>query len=234
MTRRRLFILFSLTLGALVTVWWFHDPAEDPEDRSQRIRLAARDARLASFAKQTPTEGAVVFLGSSTIEFWPLAASFPGANVVNRGVGAEPVHELRERLSGTLPPKPAGAVLYAGSVDFNTLGRPAPEIARDVAALITDLRALLQDGTLAVIGVNAARDTTPGRAAQLAVLNAGIEAACREAQPPAFFVNTARPPLRTTEGRLNPAISRDRWHLNANGYALLSAWLREVAPNLDL
>lgn len=51
MTRRRLFILFSLTLGALVTVWWFHDPAEDPEDRSQRIRLAARDARLASFAK---------------------------------------------------------------------------------------------------------------------------------------------------------------------------------------
>ena len=87
---------------------------------------------------------------------------------------------------------------------------------------------------IAVIGVNAARDTTPGRAAQLAVLNAGIEAACREAQPPAFFVNTARPPLRTTEGRLNPAISRDRWHLNANGYALLSAWLREAAPNLDL
>ncbi|MEE2712286.1 MAG: GDSL-type esterase/lipase family protein [Planctomycetota bacterium] len=234
MTRRSLFILLSLVLGALVATWWLRDPAEDPEARAQRVRRAARDARLAAFAKETPAEGAVVFLGSSTIEFWPLAASFPGANTVNRGIGAEPVHELRERLATTVPPKPSGAVLYAGSVDFNTLGRPRVDVVRDVEALITDLRALLQDGTLAVIGVNAARDTTPGRAAQLAVLNAGIEAACREAQPPAFFVNTARPPLRTTEGRLNPAISRDRWHLNANGYAILSAWLREAAPNLDL
>lgn len=234
MTQRRLFILGSMILAALLAAWWFRDPAESPEARSQRIRLAERDKLLAAFAQESPPRGAVVFLGSSTIEFWPLATSFPEAKTVNRGIGAEPVDELRERLSRALPPEPSGAVLYAGSVDFNTLGRPVADVVRDVEALIDDLRHRLPDLPIALIGVNAARDTSPDRVAQLAVLNASLETACRDARPSIAFVNTDRTPFRTADGCLAPAVSRDRWHLNPDGYAHLSQWLREAAPYLGL
>jgi lysophospholipase L1-like esterase len=234
MTQSRLLFLIPIVLGVLLAVWWFGGLAEDPGARGRRIRLVERSARLTKFAKESPPKDAVVFLGSSTIEFWPLATSFPDARTVNRGIGEEPVHELRERLSRTLPPEPSGAVLYVGSVDFNTLGRPVADVVRDVEALIVDLRRLLPDLPMAIIGVNAARDTPLERAAQLAVLNASLAATCADAEPPIAFVNTDRAPFRAPDGRLAPEISRDRWHLNADGYARLAEWLREAAPDLGL
>ena len=52
MSQRRLFILSSLSLGALFAAWWFRDPTETPEARSRRVRLAARAERLAAFERR--------------------------------------------------------------------------------------------------------------------------------------------------------------------------------------
>ena len=53
---------------------------------------------------------------TSPQERFPLAECFPERPCVNRGIGSEDLNGLSQRLEASLPPEPAGIVLYAASM----------------------------------------------------------------------------------------------------------------------
>jgi lysophospholipase L1-like esterase len=198
-------------------------------------RRAARDTalhaceRLARFEREDPgvPAGAVAFVGSSTIERFDLAAHFPGAACVNRGIsnaGARLLASVAERL---LPPAPpAGIVLYAGVVDWYAAVRDERAAAAAVAELVDALRARAPGARMLVLGPLPARDLGEREAADLARFEAAL-AELAGSRAGTDFLPLARPPLSSPEGRLAEEMSCDRLHLGREGYRVLAGWLRE-------
>lgn len=83
------------------------------------------EAEIGRFAeidrKQTPPEGAILFVGSSSIRMWEtLRRDFPRFKVINRGFGGaqfEDVNHFADRI--VAPYKPKKIVLYAGENDID-------------------------------------------------------------------------------------------------------------------
>jgi len=204
--------------------WIVPHAIRQAQEQAQRSR-----ARLALFRTDNPSvpPGAVVFLGSSTIERFPLAEMFPGRPVVNRGIGNETAGELLQRLDASLPQAaPAAAVLYGGSLDFRR-ERCQPEVTRRrVARIVDELRARYPGLPIALIGLLSEWDFAPARVRDLAATNLALAQLARDAD--LTFVATDRPPITTPAGQLARPCSADRLHLGSEGYRHLARWLIEA------
>lgn len=196
-----------------------------------------RGERLAQFSREWPEPGGVVFVGSSTVEGLDLGRHFPGA--LNRGIGDEPLAGLEARLARTLDDlAPRVVVLYAASVDAR---RPTGDGGwRDVAELAEGVRrvvarVLASPGIERVALVEVLPETHPRPpvARRVEELGRALAAVAAAAGPRVVFVETRRPPLvDPATGLLDPAMARDRLHLNERGYGVLAGWLRAAVPEL--
>ena len=95
--------------------------------------------RLLEFREENATApaGTTVWLGSSTIERFPLAQLMPNRTHLNRGIGGESAGELLDRLERSLPAaRPARLVFYVGSIDHRVHGRPAARVAADARRVV--------------------------------------------------------------------------------------------------
>jgi lysophospholipase L1-like esterase len=95
--------------------------------------LAAAESRweneIAAFEKKDrespPPEGAVLFLGSSSIRFWDLDRWFPDLMTINRGFGGSQISDSIEFASRiVLPYQPHTIVFYAGDNDIDSNKTP--------------------------------------------------------------------------------------------------------------
>ena len=224
-------LALALVALALVGAWhdllpggWTLRRLAGRDDAALRYEARRRE-RLAAFAAEHVPPGAIVFLGSSTMERFPLAERFPGVPTLNRGIGDELLEELDERLDQSVPIDAAAVVVYAGSVEFRERAPGRPEaIAEELAGVVVHLRELRPDAVVIVLGVLPERAMPAARVAELRQLNARI--AERVAQLGASFLATDFAPLATSQGSLAETFSSDRLHLNADGY-------RELARALD-
>jgi lysophospholipase L1-like esterase len=207
----------------------------DPRATAERADREQRARRLAQFAGESVPSGAVVFLGSSTIERFDLEASFPGRRAINRGIGNEPLAGLEERWRAAVPSHAAGVVLYAGSVDFRRRAISSDEFERRVERLLADLVRERPGVALLVLGLLPERDLDARSARELDAWNQCLHAAAE--RHGACFVSTDRAPLRTAGRGLAEAFSSDRLHLDSEGYEVLRAWILDadspVAAALD-
>lgn len=184
--------------------------------------------RLEEFAQAnrgTPFD-ATLFLGSSTVERFPLQDSFPGKPCLNRGINNADLDLLQRVLEKTVPrQRLRAAVLYVGSPDLQA-GKPIAEILLGVRQLVQRLR--LIHGTnmpITLIGVMPARETSTETAEQLRLLDRGMMELTRDLG--LSYVPTLRAPLVDGDLRLNAAISVDDRHLSPAGYSILARWLVE-------
>lgn len=231
MRARIAYPLLALLVAALAGVWFDLLPGGwrlrrmllDP--RAQQLERDARHRaeRIADFALEPTPPTAVVFLGSSTIERFDLAAAFPGRPALNRGIGNEALDLLRERWRASVPADAAGLVLYLGSVDLRQRLRSAEDFALALRALLRELRARHPTADVVVLGLLPERGMTAESARELAAFNAALELGAREIE--AHFLPTDRAPLRAADGSLSEAFSSDRLHLSDEGYAVLSRWI---------
>ncbi|HEY0944089.1 MAG TPA: GDSL-type esterase/lipase family protein [Opitutaceae bacterium] len=205
-------------------------PTESPRWSAKLARIVAADQ-----AKPPPT-GGVVFAGSSSIERWPaLADTFPGATVLNRGVGGSWLSDFADHVDQlVLACEPRTVVLYAGENDIAAGFAPA-----DVLAAFNEFRARLRAAAPRARLIFLALKPCPRRAKLIPAMqeaNALIAAECRK-DPDCTFIDTFSP-LLDAEGKPSPELyAADGVHLSKAGYRvwndLLLPVLKPVATRND-
>lgn len=240
---RLVFILLLVILTTLALSWtqvlpggWFlRDLIEDPAARSLRIQQEHRQERLDEFRSEADElkqlDHPLIFLGSSTIERFPLQESFPGMQVVNRGIGGEPVEDCLARLGESLPAdvwkKAKGVVLYAGSINLRR-GDSIPKTADRVRLLISTIQELAPKAPILLLGVLPGRSTDSRSSGQdLVTFNEGLEVLAEAMS--IKFMPLAKAPIADNDGKLSTAMSADEWHLNDAGYKVVTSWLKQAA-----
>ena len=175
-----------------------------------------------------PPEGAILFIGSSSIRLWKtLAQDFPEHKIVNRGFGGSQIVDsvsFAERI--LLPCRPRMIVLYAGGNDINS-GKPPGQVFADYRSFVQKVHAALPETRVAYISIA----PNPARWAQVEKVRAANEliGSYARGHPKLAFINVF-PHMIGEDGRPRPELFvEDRLHMNANGYAL---WTKIVSPYL--
>ena len=179
-------------------------------------------------ALKAPAQGAVVFVGSSSIRRWSsLAADFPGVPVINRGFGGS---ELTDSVFYVdriiLPYAPRLVVIYAGENDLQA-GKSPESVLGDFQKLSAKIHAALPKTKIIFLSIK----ESPSRAKireNVFRANDLIAAECAK-HPHRIFVDVATPML-DAQGQTRPELFiADQLHMNPSGYAI---WTKVLTPYL--
>jgi lysophospholipase L1-like esterase len=190
------------------------------------------EAFEASDRANPPPQGAVLFIGSSSIRLWKsLARDFPELTVINRGFGGSTIAQstlYADRI--VIPYHPKMIVLYAGGNDLH--GGATPEqVEADFERFVAAVHASLPQTRIAYISINpsVARWAEEDRVnAANRLISQYIRKNNRKAAELAYIDSHSR--LLSREGQPRPEILRpDGLHLNDDGYAL---WVKILKPQI--
>lgn len=186
------------------------------------------------WTRREKDQGAVVFVGSSTIGNWKgLAAAFPNLKVANRGIGGDVSRGLLFRFrEDVLDLNPRALVIAIGSNDLSAHTDPAV-IGDNVAALIDLARAHNPALPIVLCPVtpreNPKAPLKPGALEEYNAILAALGASMNCAVP------DLRAPFVTPDGEQIPEyFGRDRMHLTPAGYEKLAAALRAEFTRLGV
>ncbi len=172
-----------------------------------------------------PPQGAVLFVGSSSIRFWEsLAKDFAGVPVLDRGFGGSTIADC-VRYAGRIvaPYHPRRIVFYAGDNDV-AAGRAPERIAADFTAFVAAVRAALPGVPILFISIKPS-PARWGLAAEIRKTNALVRA---EAARSKFDYLDVWPPMLGADGRPRKELFReDGLHMTPAGYAL---WTELTGP----
>ena len=177
---------------------------------------------------QPPKPGAIVFIGSSSIQKWKdVAGDFPGKNVLNRGFGGSRIADSTYYAGRIVVPyKPSLIVLYAGDNDIND-GHTAQQVFDAYVAFVERIRNDLPATSIAFISIK----PSPSRAQLLPVMREANEKirAYAGAHPHLIYIDVASKMLDSTGQPRAELFIEDRLHMNRAGYDL---WKQIIAPYL--
>jgi lysophospholipase L1-like esterase len=195
--------------------------------RFQREILAFEEADK----KTPPPQGAVLFIGSSSIRLWrTLAQDFPELRVINRGFGGSQIEDsVRYAPRIVLPYRPRMIVMYAGGNDLNA-GKTPQRVLEDFQAFVTAVHKELPKTRIVYVSINpsVARWSQEERVLEANRLIAAYVKENEGKAPLSFLDSHSR--LLSKEGKPRPEILRaDGLHLNDAGYAL---WTQVLRPDV--
>ncbi|MFT3792375.1 MAG: SGNH/GDSL hydrolase family protein [Rudaea sp.] len=175
-----------------------------------------------------PKPGAILFIGSSSIEHWKdVANDFPDKRVLNRGFGGSRIADSTYYAGRIVVPyKPSMIVFYAGDNDVND-GHTAQQVFDDYVAFVARVRKDLPVTPIAFISIK----PSPSRAALLPVMseaNARIRAYAAS-HPHLVYIDVASRMLDAKGRPREELFIEDRLHMNRAGYDL---WKEIIAPYL--
>lgn len=220
-------ILLPLTLAAqtAATKWPGPKPASNDFAKWEKAVAAFEAADKAN----PPPQGAVLFVGASTIVRWKsLAADFPATTVLNRGFGGNQIKDCTHYAERTIfPYAPSAIFLRAGGNDLNA-GWPVEDVFADFKAFVAKVRGQLPDVPIFFIGLS----PSVKRLEQVAAgnrLNDLVAAYC-PTQRGLTYVDTRALTL-DPQGRVRPELFvADMLHFNDEGYRLFAAAVRPFVP----
>ena len=208
--------------------WTLHGWVQDEGTRAAWVRSQHSKQRIRAFEleRDEVAEGAIVFLGSSTVERFDLEKHFPGKHCLDRGINGDTTEEVIARLHRSLPlARPAGVFIAVGANDLRREGRP-PGLVRDaLKELLDELEQRLPGVPRTVMGLFPTRQTDVDSRKRMETLNIAIARLC--VQEGVSFISTDLKPLRATSGELAEEYCADSSHLNEKGYAQLAEWIIE-------
>ena len=200
---------------------------------AQEVRISKWEKDIAAFEASDrtnpPPQGAILFIGSSSIRMWKtLARDFPGHKVINRGFGGSEIAdsvEFADRI--VLPYTPGRILMYAGGNDINA-GKPPEQVLADFKAFVEHVHRKLPETRVSFISIA----PNPARWAQIEQVkaaNKSIEDYTRT-NPKLSFINVF-PHMLGPDGKPLPDIYLpDKLHMNAKGYAI---WTTIIGPLLE-
>jgi lysophospholipase L1-like esterase len=185
----------------------------------------------AADAVTPPPRNEIVFVGSSSIRNWDLAASFPDLRVINRGVWAAgqgfelgDVVRFVDRL--VVPHQPRIVVVYAGDNDISG-GKTSEQVVVDAERLINRLRSKLPDVRIVFIGVKPSISRWL-QVDRMRLTNTILRQVC-ERDDRVAYVDVDGPMMGWDERPRRELFVDDGLHLSAEGYRL---WTTLVRPFL--
>lgn len=171
--------------------------------------------------------GGVVFVGSSSIRFWDLDASFPGRDYLNRGFGGSQIADSVEYLELlVLRHEPRAVVLYAGDNDV-AAGKTPAAVAADFDAFADGLHAALPAARILFLAIkpSSARWSLVERMREAnRLIRERVDADARMT-----WVDVHTPMIGADGLPRRDLLAADGLHLSAAGYAL---WTRLLQPHL--
>jgi lysophospholipase L1-like esterase len=172
-----------------------------------------------------PPQGAVLFVGSSTIRFWKtLAQDFPEQKVLNRGFGGCQIADCTayaDRI--VIPYNPRLIVLRAGGNDIQA-GKTPEQVRADFQAFVEKVRAKLPRARIAYMAINA----TPARWANVErekKANQLIKDFIAKGDN-LDYIDTFDATMGADGKPRKELFIKDRLHFNAEGYQILAAQVR--------
>lgn len=204
-------------------------PAQPVAPSPDPARFAAEIAVFDAEDRASPPPTApVLFVGSSSIRYWDVAAAFPSLKTIRRGYGGSHVTDTLHFVDRLIfRYAPSIVVFYAGDADV-AAGKGARQIAEDTALLVTRIHERLPATPVVVIG------TKPSP------LHWGHMSTIREANrivrtwlatdPLAAFVDVEAA-LLGPDGQPRPELyTENRLNLNDRGYV---AWTAITRPTIE-
>jgi len=215
-------------IGVLLAASW--RPCQGASAESD---FAKWEKEIAAFeradAKTPPPQGAVLFIGSSTIRMWgTLAKDFPEHRVINRGFGGSQIVDsthFAERI--IFPYAPRMILLRAGGNDL-WAGKSAEQVIADFKDFVTKVHGKLPDTEIVFISLS----PTLARLRQAEkekTLNTMI-ADYIQGKAHLRYVETY-PMVLGPDGKPRAdLLLADKLHFNAEGYKLLAEKVRPCLP----
>ena len=122
--------------------------AAEPSRWEKSIRAFEQQDR-----KMPPAQGALLFVGSSSIRMWDLTKSFPDLKTINRGFGGSQMSDVLEFYDRIVKPyRPAVIVLYEGDNDI-AAGESAELVAAEYRRLIGRIHADLPKARVVFVSI---------------------------------------------------------------------------------
>ncbi|MBB5350203.1 hypothetical protein HNR46_000427 [Haloferula luteola] len=175
-----------------------------------------------------PGQGAVLFVGSSSIRRWEsVTRDFADYRVLQRGWGGSWLADMDTTIPHLVKPyQPSAIVMWAGTNDLSG-GRTGEEVHEDFRTFLMLLRRELPEVPFLYLGVTRTPANDGTKDARLTA-NALIEATA-ETDPHTYFVDLPSIFEDLTTQELDD-LYVDPIHLNRAGYA---KWLEVVRPALE-
>src|SRR5690349_22754463 len=177
---------------------------------------------------QPPKPGAVLFVGSSSIQKWQdVASDFSGEYVLNRGFGGSRIADSTYYAGRIVVAyKPRMIALYAGDNDVAD-GHSAQQVFDDYAAFVARVRKELPATPIAFVSIK----PSPSRVKLLPVMREANEKirAYAAAHPHLVYIDVAGKMLDASGQPRAELFGEDGLHMNRTGYDL---WRGIIAPYL--
>ncbi len=222
---KNLFLSAGGVFASLTLLMPFAWAESQPTSRWESV-IAAFEAA----DRETPQpQGAVLFIGSSSIRGWrSVAVDFPEYKVINRGFGGSTIAdsvEFADRI--VLPYKPATIVFYAGENDLNG-GLTPEQVADDFKTFVSVVHRELPETRIAFVSMK----PSPSRERILEAMREGNKLIYDFATKTenVDYIDVFHPMLNAEGKARDELFVGDQLHLNAEGYEL---WKRIVGPYLQ-
>ena len=198
-------------------------PTPDPARWEKAMQQFAEQDR-----HHPPGDGAILFVGSSSIRMWKTAESFPQYDVINRGFGGSQSPDVLYYMDRIVLPYNACAIVYyEGDNDIAT-GRSAQQVADDFAEFMHRLREHSPDTPLLYLPIKPSGSRWEYWP-EMEKANKMIKDQCDHDEH-LYYVETAAPLLGEDGKPQADLFLDDSLHLNDKGYAL---WNNIVTPLLE-
>jgi lysophospholipase L1-like esterase len=175
-----------------------------------------------------PPKGAVIFIGSSSIQMWQsLAEDFPGIKVVNRGFGGSELADSTFYVDRLVTPlRPKMVILYAGDNDLANRKSPQ-QVFEDYKAFVERVQQKLPGTKIGFISIK----PSPARVALLqSVKEANLLIKTYAADHKGLLYIDVFTPMLGKDGGPRPELfGPDRLHMTREGYEL---WKSVIGPFL--
>jgi lysophospholipase L1-like esterase len=189
----------------------------------------AIEAFEASDRTNPPPQGAVLFIGSSSIEHWKsVAADFPEVKVINRGFGGSELGDSTYYADRIVAPyHPRAIVMYAGDNDLWD-GRSPQQVRDEFAAFVTKVRSEDRGVPVAFISIK----PSMARKMLLSKINEAntLVRDYAATQKGVTYLDTYTPMLGPDGQPQSKWFVQDGLHMNRSGYEL---WISIIKPWVD-
>lgn len=181
--------------------------------------------------KESPPEaGGILFVGSSSIVLWDVAAAFPGLPVINRGFGGSQISDVLHFFDRVVKPyAPKTLVFYSGDNDLDVGGKNAAQVIADYKAFVARVREAFPGAKIINFPIKPSTKRWHLYGAQCEV-NAAVKAMLAEDKNAVYIDYVAR--FLGPDGTPDTALLKgDGLHMNEQGYAIWNELLRpHLAP----